>query len=137
LITYILDAGAVVALFNNKVGADVVDALFVDAANGLCNLVMNKFNLLEVYYGYLRDDGLDFAEKRLANITESRVRISDVLTDDLMRKAGNIKAKHKMSLADSVLLAQALVDNGVVVTTDHHELDAVDKGGAVKILWVR
>jgi predicted nucleic acid-binding protein len=133
----VLDAGAVVALFNNEEGADIVDALFVAASNGSCNLVMNKFNLLEVYYGYLRDDGLDFAEKQLSNITESRIRISDTLTDDLMRKAGNMKANYKMSLADSVLLAQALVDKGTVVTTDHHELDAVDKDGSVKILWVR
>jgi PIN domain nuclease of toxin-antitoxin system len=137
LTTYVLDAGAVVALFNDEKGADVVDSLFVEAASDLCNLVMNKYNLLEVYYGYLRNDGLAIAEKQLAAACGSRIRISDTLTDDLMRKAGNIKASFKMSLADSVLLAQALVDDGVVVTTDHHELDAVDKSGAVRILWVR
>jgi PIN domain nuclease of toxin-antitoxin system len=82
LTTYILDAGAVVALFNDEKGADVVDSLFVEAASGLCNLVMNKYNLLEVYYGYLRDDGLDIAEKQLAAVCGSRVRISDTLTDN-------------------------------------------------------
>ena len=47
--TYVLDACAIVALFNDEIGANVVDNLLVDAANGLCSLTMNKYSLLEVY----------------------------------------------------------------------------------------
>ena len=39
--TYVLDACAVVALFNDETGADIVDNLLVDAANGNCIIVMN------------------------------------------------------------------------------------------------
>jgi hypothetical protein len=42
-----------------------------------------------------------------------------------------------MSLADSMAVAQAVVDDAIVVTSDHHELDAVDRDGNIKFLWIR
>ena len=59
---YVLDACALVAYFNDEIGADVVEGLFIKASRGQCILLMNKYNLLEVYYGYLRDNGEAFAE---------------------------------------------------------------------------
>ena len=136
--TYILDACAIVALFNDEIGADVVDNLLVDATtNGICSLTINKYNLLEVYYGYLREDGEVFAEQQLANIKASCIRISDILTDDLFRHAAKLKTNYKISLADSIAVAQAVVDNAIIVTSDHHELDVVDQDGNVKFLWIR
>ena len=135
--TYVLDACAIVALFNDEIGADVVDNLLVDAADGICSLTMNKYNLLEVYYGYLREDGEVFAEQQLANIKAACIQISDILTDDLFRHAAKLKANYKISLADSIAVAQAVVDNAIIVTSDHHELDAVDRDGKVKFLWIR
>jgi len=135
--TYVWDACAIVALFNDEKGADVVDHLLVDAAAGKCALTMNKFNLLEVYYGYLREDGDAFAEQQLALIKAISIRISDVFTDELLRQAGKLKAAYKISLADALAVAQAAVDDAVLVTCDHHELDAVDRDGKIQFLWIR
>jgi len=42
-----------------------------------------------------------------------------------------------MSLADSILLAQAIELDAIVATADHHELDVVDKNEAINFNWIR
>jgi predicted nucleic acid-binding protein len=135
---YVFDACALIALFNDEDGADVVERLLTEAANGKCSIAMNKFNLLEIYYGYLVANGEDFAENILCMVKDSGITVSDYFTDELMREAGRAKQTHRrMSLADSMAIAQAVVDGATLVTSDHHELDAVDEAGTVGFLWFR
>jgi len=134
---YVFDASALVAFFNDENGADVVDGLLSEALNGTCSVTMNKYNLLEIYYGYLRVNGEKFAEKILNSIEESCIRIADVLTDGILRQAGKLKVAYKISLADAIALSQATIDDAIFVTSDHHELDAVARDGKIKFLWIR
>ena len=134
---YVFDACALVAFFNDESGADVVEGLLSEAIDGICVITMNKYNLLEIYYGYLRANGEAFAEKILKSVGESCIRIVDVLTDDILRQAGKLKIAYKISLADAMVLSQATIENAVVVTSDHHELDAVARDGEIKFLWIR
>ena len=85
--TYVLDANAIVALLKNEDGADVVDNLLVRAAAGDCSVCMNKFNLLEVYYGYRREDGEAFAEAQIKAIRGNAIEIIELLSDDVFRQA--------------------------------------------------
>jgi predicted nucleic acid-binding protein len=134
---YVFDANALVAFFNDESGAETVESLLFEAAAGHCAITMNKYNLLEIYYGYLRANGEAFAEKILRSVEESCIRIVDVLTDDILRQAGKLKVTYKISLADAIVLSQATIDNAIVVTSDHHELNAVDHDGKIKFLWIR
>jgi len=134
---YVIDTSALVAFFNDEPGADVVEGLLNDTSSGVCAITMNKYNLLEAYYGYFRANGEAFAERILRAVDESSVKVADVLTDELLRKAGRMKVQHRMSLADAMLVAQALVDNAIVITADHHELDDLDEKDVVKFLWIR
>ena len=43
----------------------------------------------------------------------------------------------KISLADAIALAHASLNQAYLVTTDHHELDAVENDGKVSFHWVR
>jgi len=43
-------------------GADVVAAAYKQAEDGEAKILMNRVNLLEVYYGFYREDGKEFAE---------------------------------------------------------------------------
>ena len=135
--TYVLDACAIIALFNDEAGADIVDKLLVDAVKDDCIVKINKYNLLEVYYGYLREDGEAFAEKQLAAIADSCIKIADIFSDELLRHAGKLKATYRISLADAILVAQAMIDNAILVTADHHELDAVEEKEKLRFLWIR
>lgn len=134
---YVLDACALIAFLNDEPGADTVEALLKEATDGSCIVTMNKYNLLEVYYGYLKANGEEFAEKILKIVEDSFIKKSDVLTDSIFRQAGKLKASYKISLADALALAQAIVDDAIIVTSDHHELDTVERDGNIRFLWIR
>ena len=59
---YVLDSCAIVAYVKDEVGATIVESVLSEAAAGNAELYMNKLNLLEVYYGIRRTDGLQMAE---------------------------------------------------------------------------
>ena len=61
--TYVLDACALIAFFNDEAGADAVEELLVKAMSKDAELVINTINLLEIYYGVYREDGADMANK--------------------------------------------------------------------------
>jgi PIN domain nuclease of toxin-antitoxin system len=70
-----LDACAVIALLNREVGAEKVLELYKKAADKTVKLIMNKVNLLEVYYGYFKVDGEEFAEQQLSLIRNSELKL--------------------------------------------------------------
>ncbi|MCL2096235.1 MAG: PIN domain-containing protein [Oscillospiraceae bacterium] len=138
MVKYVLDACALIALMNKEEGWRHVAELYKTAVAGEAELIMNKINLFEVYYGYLKEDGELFAGQRLDEIEKSIVKINDVISSDIFYHAGKVKSSYRrISVADSFAVAQAVVSNAVLVTADHHELDVVDKSGIVNFLWIR
>ncbi|MCL1864025.1 MAG: PIN domain-containing protein [Defluviitaleaceae bacterium] len=134
---YILDACALIAAIKQENGALVVAELYEEAIKGELNIIINKVNLLEVYYGFRREHGKEYAEIILKSVVDSVVKVSDISMDVLI-EAGKIKSDYRrISLADSIALAEASVSGGYVVTADHHEMDVLDKAGVVKFLWIR
>ena len=134
---YVFDACALIAFINDEEGASLVEQLLVEASFRRCSISINKFNLLEVYYGYLREKGETFAENILNIVENSDIQVCDVLSDELLRSASNFKISYKISLADAMALAQAYVENALLVTADHHEMDVVEKESKVDFCWIR
>lgn len=134
---YILDACALIAYINDEEGADTVESLLVGAIVGDASISMSKINLLEVYYGVLRDFGLAKAEEVLNEILSLPIQIIGNLSDATFREAGRLKATYKISLADSLALGFASVSGDALVTADHHEFDAVEKAETIKFIWIR
>ena len=60
---YILDACALIALLKNENGADTVSDIYEKTDNGEAVLLMNRVNLFEVYYGFYKEKGKDYADK--------------------------------------------------------------------------
>jgi len=133
---YVLDACALIALLNNENGASIVADAYREAVRGEARIIMNRVNLLEVFYGYYRDDGRIFAENIMTGIKKSAISISD-FDDALFPEAGRLKASYKISLADSIVLAQALITNGKLLTADHHEFDSIDGREPIGFKWIR
>lgn len=48
-----------------------------------------------------------------------------------------MKAVYKISLADSIALAQASVLGGSLVTSDHHEFGVIESRENMKLFWFR
>jgi predicted nucleic acid-binding protein len=134
---FVLDASALIAFLNDEDGADKVEDILQKAKRGKCVVYINKLNILEVYYGVYREDGGEKAEEALAKILNLPLIVVDAFKDDVFKEAGKLKATYKISIADSIALAEAKTRGAQILTADHHEFDLVEKGGEVIFSWVR
>ncbi|HGJ66522.1 TPA: type II toxin-antitoxin system VapC family toxin, partial [bacterium] len=92
---------------------------------------------LEVYYVIHKKTGIEKADEILFELLNSSIIVIDKLEDNVFRETGRLKAKYKISLADSIALAEAKVREAPLVTCDHHEFDVIDKNGDIKFYWIR
>jgi predicted nucleic acid-binding protein len=133
---YVLDACAIIALIKREAGWETVLNVLSDTVTGKATAFMHEINLLEVYYGFYKERGREYAEEKIAEASSFFVTISG-LTKPVFAEAGRLKAAYKMSLADSVALAQASVLNGALLTADHHEFDVVERAEGIRFIWIR
>ena len=133
---FVLDACALIALVKNEEGASVVSDVYKNADNGGVGLYMNRVNLLEVYYGFYRDKGKDYALDIMKQVEVSSVFISE-FDRDILLEAGRLKATYKLSLADSVVIAQTILLKGSILTADHHEFDVIEGKESLIFNWIR
>lgn len=134
---FILDACALIALINKEDGTEIVEDILRRGIQGSATVMINKLNLLEVYYDAYRNYGKDPADKLVKNINQPPIVIQSELSEAVFKEAGRLKAMYKISLADSVALAEASVLGGTLLTSDHHELEAVEKSEKIKFQWIR
>lgn len=118
----VLDACAMIAYLHNEVGAEVVDSVLTDSN---CRCFAHALNICEVYYGFLRASDESIALAAIADIESAGVVIIDILDRELWQFAGQVKARNRLSLADSIALALAKRLQAELVTSDHHEFDPI------------
>jgi len=134
---FVFDACSLIALLSAEDGADTVKDLLQKAINGEIKIIMHKVNFLEVYYYIHRRYGEKTALNLLNNMTIAPIKIDTEITDDILIRAGRLKSLYKMSLADSIGLAETIVNNGYFVTADHHELEIVQEKENINVIWIR
>ena len=134
---YVFDACALIAYLSEEDGADAVQNILNMAAQGECKVFMHAINLLEVYYCVRREYGEISAREMLANIKEEQIVICFGTSESLIIEAGRLKSQYKISLADSIGLAQTTLLGASFVTSDHHELGALDALGDTNFTWFR
>ena len=134
---YILDACALIALLKKEEGADKVTEVYKRAVAGKASLAMHKMNLLEVYYDLYRTLGKTVADEVLEKVKLSQIRVISELIDEVFAETGRLKASYRISLADSIALAEASVSGCALMTSDHHEFDAIEQAEDIRIFWIR
>jgi len=135
---YVLDACAIIASLKNEEGTDKVENIFISQkkSNDI-KIVMTKINLLEVYYDIVKRCGEASAKSVLAEIKRNPIKIISQFPNSVFFEAGKLKAKYKISLADSIALATAYLQKGALVTSDHHEFDVIEKNEKISFCWIR
>jgi len=133
---FILDACALLAVARNEEGASVVVEAYRNASSGKARILMNRVNLLEVYYDFYRYKGKEYADSFVWKVKQSVIQICE-FDEAIFEEAGRLKASYKISLADSIALAQTVISGGELLTADHHEFDAVEKHEDISIHWIR
>jgi len=133
--TMVLDAHALMVLFNDEPGADEVERILLKAESGSRKLLMSVVNWGEIYYSILRGASQEMAETKAHEIAGMQIELVPVDADDLelVRQAAAFKATRKMSYADCFAAALAKIKNAELVTGDR-EFKQLARD--VKIHWL-
>jgi predicted nucleic acid-binding protein len=132
--THCLDACAVIAYLRHEAGAEVLKEIIERPTTFLA---MHVCNLGEVYYDFSRDDGLTTAQTAWTNILALPLALRRDADDGFIQRVGIIKVEERISFADAFALALAERLRIPLITTDHHEFDAVEQKGHFRFLWLR
>ena len=133
--TMVLDAHALMVLFNDEPGADEVERILLKAQSGSPKLLMSVVNWGEIYYSILRGASQEMAETKAHEIAGMQIELVPVDADDLelVRQAAAFKATRKMSYADCFAAALAKIKNAELITGDR-EFKQLARD--VKIHWL-
>ena len=116
-------------------GADVVRLLLQDPGN---TCFAHAINLCELYYDFVRAANVAAAAAAIQDLIDVGVVPREDLDAAFWQQAGYHKALHRrVSLANCLCIALAQRINGTLVTTDHHEFDAIAPLGLCPILFIR
>jgi uncharacterized protein with PIN domain len=132
---YVFDACAVVAFLQHEPGAEVVAEILKDARN---RCIIHAVNACEVYYDIYRRAGEEDASALEEILATAGIELVDTIPAALWRIAGKLKAEwRKVSLADCFALALGILENGSVLSSDHHELDRIAQAAICPIQFIR
>jgi len=134
--TMVLDAHALMVLFNDEPGAEKIERILIKAESGSPKLLMSVVNWGEIYYSVLRGASQEMAEAKAHEIAGMQIELVPVDADDLelVRQAAAFKATRKMSYADCFAAALAKIKNAELITGDR-EFKQLARD--VKIHWLR
>jgi uncharacterized protein len=118
--TMVLDAHALMVLFNDERGADEVEKLLLKAESGTPKLLMSVVNWGEIYYSILHGASQEIADAKSHEIAGMQIELVPVDARDLelVRQAAVFKATKKMSYADCFAAALGKIKNAELVTGD-------------------
>lgn len=132
---FVLDASALIAFFDAEDGGlEIADLLL--ARN--TRISIHSVNLCEAFYHFLRKDDESAANTVLRDVLSFGIEIRDEVDPKLWKFAAHLKSKYKpLSLGDSFGVAFAKMSNGIFVSSDHRELDPLDRDGVCKFFFFR
>jgi len=134
---FILDACALIALLAGEKGAEKVRDIIQDAIDGKVTVKINQINLLEVYYHIINIYDQNKADEMLETIRKFPIEVIIGLEDNTFNEAGRIKSKYKIPLGDSIVVAECIIRKGILVTSDHSDLEKMEKAEKLMINWFR
>jgi len=134
---YVLDACALIALLKPEAGTDVIRKLINRAEQGEVAIYMSMVNLLEVGYGFAPEKSTAEMAKMWDFIYSLPITFIDTISDAVFQEAVRLKTRYRVSVGDVFGLATAVTLGGSFVTSDHHDLDRIDRAEPGLLFWFR
>lgn len=133
--TYVADAGALIAYLRDETGGDVFLTIVEDDVN---TVYAHGANLAEAYYDARRVGGEEAARDAMSTLIKAGVVFRNDFDRPLWEDAARIKADYRrVSLADCFGLALTRRVEGIFLSTDHHELEAIKAAGVCPVEFIR
>jgi len=128
----VLDANALIGVWEARSGAEPVKKLLQQAAAGEIRILISIIQWGEVYYIAWRNHGLAAAEKVLQQIAGLPIHV--VNTDsELTKLAASFRVRYHLPYADGFAAALAHEQNATLVTGDR-DFAPLEKN--IRILWL-
>jgi len=118
-------------------GAENVLKIIQNAIHGNVSVKINQINLLEVYYKICNVYNQDIANNIIAKIKKLPIEIIIGLNEKAFNEAGRIKSTYKVPLGDSIAVAECIIGNNILVTSDHNDFEKIERHEGLKINWFR
>jgi ribonuclease VapC len=114
---FVLDASAIITIYEDRTGAEKLAALLQQASDGKAKLAMSVVNWGEVYYSIWRTSGPGVARHVIEEIAQLPIT---VLPADLEQTclAAELKAQYKLPYADCFAASLAVRQRATLVTAD-------------------
>jgi predicted nucleic acid-binding protein len=128
---FVLDTSAILALWNEEDGASTVEEILRERP-GHRKVYVSFMTFMECRYRLWKEKGRNAADEIFRTLSLLPVIRVDV-DDALLLTASELKAQHNISVADSWILATAIVCNATLVHKDP-EFDALSDRVAMKKL---
>jgi len=110
---YVLDTSAVLTFLEDEAGAQRVEEI-IRAGQAVIPFLV----LLETYYISLQETTEAIAEKRYALLKQLPARFLYDVDEPTLLTAGRFKARHRLSLADTLIAAFAVREGAILVHKD-------------------
>ncbi len=130
--TKVLDSYALMAFFEDELGADHVKDLILKAEENRVNLLISVVNLGEVWYSIARTNSSEVADQYIGEIEGMAIEVVDA-DWNLTRQAATFKVNGNISYGDCFAAALAKSHKAELVTGDK-EFKVLD--GDIKISWI-
>ena len=127
----VLDTSAILALWNNEDGAPIVEKVLREASPRR-PVYLSFMTFMECRYRVWKDLGRSAADELFRSLSHLPVTRVDV-DDTLIMAASELKARHRISVADSWIIATAITRNATLVHKDP-EFDVLSDKVAMKTL---
>ena len=136
MMQYLIDACAIISIFNGEPSAKKILDLIDKAKDGSVSLFMSIVQLLEIYYDRIYIAGEDEARIRVEAILANPITIIEAISFPVMYEAGRFKTSYSMSLADAIACATVKSLGATFVTKDD-EIRAAENAGEFPVLWLK
>jgi predicted nucleic acid-binding protein len=131
----VMDASALIAYLRGEQGAEIVESVLMDRNN---ECTAHAINLCEVFYEFMRAENEETALNAIADLSSVGLVIRNDMDFPFWQTAARIKAKYRrVSLADCLAIALADRLGCEIVTSDHHEFDALVDQGVCRVMFIR
>lgn len=129
--SFVLDTSAILALWNEEDGASAVEKILRDRSHNR-KIFISFMTFMECRYRVWKDHGRSAADELFRSLNLLPVSRVDV-DDTLLMIASELKAQHKISVADSWIIATAITRNATLVHKDP-EFEALSGKVIMKML---
>ncbi|MGH9897796.1 MAG: type II toxin-antitoxin system VapC family toxin [Pyrinomonadaceae bacterium] len=130
---FVLDSWAIMAYLEGEPAAERVANLIADSNEANIPLLISIVNFGEIWYIVARRTSEADAERTTLELRQLGIKIVDI-NWELTREAAKLKAKHKMSYADSFAAALAKQESAHLVTGDPEFAQVAQE---IQITWLK